>query len=48
LEYQLSVASTGNYMLRLRSDTQYEGVQELFEILLDLAGAPSGTFCHEE
>lgn len=45
LEYQVVIPSAGTYVLHLRSNSQYEGLQELFEISLDLTATPSGIFC---
>lgn len=48
LVYHVPVASAGSYLLHLRSNTQYDGLQSLFEISLDLADAPTGTFCLDD
>lgn len=48
LEYQMVIVSAGSYVLHLRSNSQYEGLQELFEISLDLVATPSGTFCLDD
>lgn len=48
LEYQVFVASAGIFVLHLRSNSQYEGLQELFVISLDLVATPSGTYCLDD